>query len=240
MEKVPVLLAISTGMWLLWMCDSKTSMVCLFLGLFVLLGNRLPFFKRSPAFFLSVCFLVIPGGYIIDQIFDLSAAFLDFLGRDPSLTGRTHIWNVLKEYPVNPIFGSGYLMYWDTLGEIMILGSPVTLKTGHNGYLDVYTDGGWLAIAFLVPVIAATGVKIGKNFLNGSDLGKLQLAFFLVFLLANMSESTLFRRGPLWFTFLLCCLDYRRAFPIEEPAGNSGSSPNASAAGEKTVVFGVS
>jgi O-antigen ligase len=235
MESLPVWIAVSTGVWLLEMSDSKTSMICLAYGVFALMGHRLPFLRNSPKLFLSICFLVIPMGYLIDQMFGISGALLELIGRNPTLTGRTGIWDAVKEHPVNPVFGGGYLMYWDELGEVMINGYPTTLKTAHNGYLDLYLDGGWLAIGIFIPMLIFVMAKIARTYLSGAELGRIQLAIFLVLLLANLSESTIFRRSPLWFAFLVFCLDYSRAFQLGWTSRQAKSSVAGLVAGKSLV-----
>jgi hypothetical protein len=68
-------------------------------------------------------------------------------------------------------------------------------------------------------MLLAIGILVGRAYLRGTFYGRLQLAFFVIMLLYNLSESMYARRGPLWFSFLLFGLDldsiyYRRYVPL--------------------------
>lgn len=214
------LMLLASGAWLLWVSDSKTSMICLLAGVAIIFSHKFPIIKR-PRYFVTVSSLAILLFYILNEAFSLTTMLLELAGRDTTFTGRTAIWAAIKEHPVNPIFGCGYLMYWDDLGKLLIDGNEVELKTAHNGYIDLYLDGGIAGIFFFALMLVSTGAKVVRDFLTGSDHGRLRLAMLVVIILSNFSESSWVRRGPLWFAFLLFCLDYRRAFPAQEPALDS-------------------
>jgi O-antigen ligase len=205
-------LVLLLGIWLLFLCDSKTSLIGLLFGLFVLTGHKFPVLGTRPRMFLFVCLATFPLGYALDQLTGFSEQILDFLGRNRSLTGRTDIWEAAFHHPVNPLIGGGYLMYWDVVGEVMIKGDAVSLKTAHNGYLDMYLDGGFVMIGLFSLMAIQALNRLGGSFLRGDGWARIGLAIFLVLILVNVSESVFFRRSPLWFAFLLFCVDYRRAF----------------------------
>jgi exopolysaccharide production protein ExoQ len=211
-QYVPVIL-IGIGAWLLYQSDSKTAFVCLALATLVLFGDRLPGFVGKPKRFVTVCLIVIPFVMVLNEATNLKGMILEALGRDATFTNRTEIWKVVDDHPVDPLFGNGYLMYWDELGEVTILGNPVELKTGHNGYLDIYLDGGCIALALLIVMLVSVGIKASKAFISGSLMGRLQFAVFVMIVTHNCSESTFARKSTLWFGFILFCLDYSRVFP---------------------------
>lgn len=197
------LIVLAMGLWCLWISDSKTATICLLIGALVVLSPRLPILKHQPSRIMTLYLVGGPFFLILDKLFGISNMLLAMIGRDSTFTGRTEIWKVVQEHPVNPLFGTGYVMYWDKTGVVEIGGWEAELKTAHNGYLEVYLDGGIIAFVLLLLLLIAWGIRIGRNLARGHPLGTLQFAFFIVIVLYNFSESVFARRGPLWFTFLL-------------------------------------
>ena len=68
------------------------------------------------------------------------------LGRNATFTGRTQIWEHINIDTVNPLFGSGYWNFWGGPGGERINQEMQSLiPNAHNGYLDIYLDGGAIA-----------------------------------------------------------------------------------------------
>lgn len=197
------LAVIAMGLYCLQISDSKTAMICLMAGTVVLLSHRLPLLKSSPTNIFWLCILGGPAFLGLDKLFKISATLLAMIGRDSTFTGRTEIWKVVREHPVNPIFGSGYLAYWDKTGVVEIGDYEAELKTAHNGYLEIYLDGGFIGLGLLLLFLLVLAMGIVRNLRQKHHFARLQFAFFLVTVLYNFSESTFARRGPLWFTFVL-------------------------------------
>jgi O-antigen ligase len=225
------LTVLGLGVWLLQQSDSRTAMICLGLGALILYSHKLPIVRGRPKLFLVM--LILGGGslVVINKMFNVSDAVLHALGRDPTFTGRTAIWEAVREHPTNWLHGCGYLMYWDVTGEIIIKGYPVTLKTAHNGYLDVFLDGGVIGEAFLFLMIIGVGINVVKDFTTGTPYARLRFAYFVSMVLYNLSESTWARRGPMWFAFLLFCVDYRALYrrpaaDLPEPALAADAHPH--------------
>jgi O-antigen ligase len=161
---------------------------------------------------------------LIGNVASVSAALLQLIGRDSTLTNRTDIWKFTMEHPVNPLFGGGYLMYWDLTGFFELKGNLVKLRTAHNGYLDIFLDGGWVGVAFLTFMLLALGKRAIMGYLTGAPWGDLRFAFFLVMLVYNVSESMFARRTPLWFAFLLFSVEAGTALVRSETSDESEES----------------
>lgn len=200
------LLVVVMGVWLLHISDSMTSTLCLGIAAVILLSHKLPFLKLRPRFALFLFLVALPFIMLLKSVPDIADPLLAMLGRNPTLTNRTEIWQVVRDHPVNPLIGCGYLMYWDLHKSVMVGEYMVSLKTIHNGYLEIYLDGGYLGLAALFFMLICLGVRAAKAYLGGSSYGRLLLAVFVVTLFFNLSESIYARRGPLWFSFLLFCI----------------------------------
>jgi O-antigen ligase len=126
------------------------------------------------------------------------------------LTERTQIWQAIKQNPVNPITGAGYMMYWDLHKGLTIDQKFYDIKSAHNGYLETYLDGGILGLFTLAILLFNVGWRSGREFLRGTEYGRISFAFFVIMLLHNISEASFARRSPLWFAFLVFCIDLRQ------------------------------
>ena len=75
-----------------------------------------------------------------------------FLGKDPTLTGRTQIWkSVGAEIMKHPILGYGYCAFWrgyqgESANSALTNGWAVT--SAHNGFLQTWLTLGAVGLAF--------------------------------------------------------------------------------------------
>jgi len=204
-----LLFVFSIGIYLLLGSNSQTSFICFILGTSILLGYKISFFKNHPQRQLVTFFTLAALFFVVNNVFQLTDELLRMVGRDPTLTHRTEIWQGVRENPVDPIIGGGYQMFWDmhrsiTVGEFQ----DVKLTSAHNGYLEIYLDGGTLGLCFLAIMLLAVGIRVCREFLTGSEHGRLAFAFYIIMLFYNVSESMYARRSPLWFAFLLFTLKF--------------------------------
>jgi len=208
-----ILFVLVTGLWLLVTSNSKTSLICFIAGAVIIVGHKLAFFKNQPRRILIVICTVIPLFLFAESQFNISEYLLELVGRNSTLTGRTDIWQAVKENP-DPLIGSGYMMYWDLHKSIQIGRFVLTgWKSAHNGYLETYLDGGILGVVCLAVMLIGVGVRVIREFLRDTEYGRLAFAFYVAMLLYNIAESMYARRSPLWFAFLLFGLEFRGCLP---------------------------
>jgi len=212
------LIAFAMGIWLLRQCDSQTSIICFGIGCILLLTTRIDFLSSNRKGVVFICLFAVPLFFIVDNLFNISGPLLEMLGRNPTLTNRTEIWQAVRGHAVNPMFGMGYLNFWDVVPRIEVGGYEVELKTAHNGYLEIYLDGGYLGIFFLIIMLITIGARHARAFIGRRLLGDLALALFCMTLLMNVSESIFARRSPLWSAFLMAAL----AWSLPAPTADAG------------------
>ncbi len=210
-SSLPSWISLATGVWLLITCDSKTSLLCLAIGSLIIFSEKLPLLRGNPKRTVAVFLVAAPSFFLLDSALDLSGSVLELLGRDRSLTERTDIWEGIKEQPVSPIVGAGYMMYWEIYKGVDYGTKHFDVKSAHNGYLETYLDGGLLECGFLAILMFFAGRRVLRLFLEGSAWGRLALAYFVMLLIYNVSESVFARRSPLWFSFLLLTIDSGQA-----------------------------
>lgn len=192
------------GSWLLYMSHSKTSLVCAILGGIALWSSRYLSKLRSPGRIAATCVAVVLTLAAIDSTFGLSDTIIHALGRKENLTGRTEIWSWIVRQPVNPIIGCGFMAFWDgPLGQAYNEEHLQTFQNSQNGYLDVYLDGGMIAILLLAWLLASSGKKVFESLPSGSLFSRAMFVLFIIALVHDYSETSFFEIDSIWFTCVL-------------------------------------
>ncbi len=210
-----------TGVWLLRLCQSKSALVCTVLGIFLLVrSGRLLYRPLSRAIFavaLALPFLLL----FTVKFSEVIAPLLHALGRDATFTGRTNIWEHITFATVNPLIGAGYWNFWGGPGGYSInLAMDSLIPNAHNGYLDMYLDGGIIGITLLLSMLVICGLRIMKHLRAGGDpdhYQRMRFAILIAAIIYNLTESAFARLGPMWLTTLLMMVDYR---PVKAAAAN--------------------
>lgn len=184
------------------MCRSSTSlMATIFAAFFVILLVRPPSFIRGRMPYMVGLFATAVLVYalaVLNIVPGLSVILTPismFSGKDLTFSGRTNIWYVLKLHMhEHPLLGSGYEAYW--IGPVPSSPSYEMVKwlffyptEGHNGYLDVINDlgyvGGICLLAYFI-VYLRQGLELMRL---EKARGALYLALIFRAFLADMSES---------------------------------------------------
>jgi len=189
--------------WLLSVSRSATSRICLPLGCALITAAHIEAFRRHPGFLR----LLSPTVYLLYLIlafgFGMSGDFAGAVGRDPTFTGRTVIWNAVLSAKTNPLLGTGYETFW--LGPRLL---HVWAQTGagineaHNGYLDVYLNLGLVGLLLVVGFLIASYRNICSGLKVLSSLGIFGAATWTIILFASTTEAVLKNSLP-WMIFLL-------------------------------------
>lgn len=211
-NKVIPLIALGLSSALVLATQSKTSLLCLMLGLGVV-GGFWTLRKGGPAFAVAAIWAaVVVAGLGVWAWETQSAAILEALGKDPSLTGRTEIWSsLMRKVADRPWTGYGYGAFWGRIGH-----SPPadwvrqetgwTVPSAHNGWIDLLVQLGWPG-AILVGFVMAMTALITVLRCGGSGVreGWWALGFMTAFFMLSLSESILLTHQSLpWVLFLAC------------------------------------
>jgi len=145
---------------------------------------------------------VVPGlGFVLQPITVIT-------GKDLTFSGRTAIWAVINEHiGYRPLLGTGYGAYW--IGPVVTSPSYDMIRRlyfypteGHNGYLDIINDlgfvGGMVLLGFLLTYLRQ-GLRL---FSSARAQGALYLALLFEQLIANLSESRWFNVLTIEFVIL--------------------------------------
>src|ERR1019366_7173464 len=205
------MLLFGMGLWLLYISDSKTAFVCTGVGLILLVRTgRLATSRTTNSLILvgvlSLPFIILFGAA---QFSDVVAPLINQLGRDLTFTGRTEIWKHVINYPLNPMFGSGFYNFWGQHGGVEIrraMREP-RLSSSHNGYLELYLDGGILGLALFLLMIAGSGARL-INHIHETRYHQLRFALLVLAIVYNLTEAMFARPVLIWFTTLVVLVDF--------------------------------
>jgi exopolysaccharide production protein ExoQ len=207
---------------LLLLSHSKTALglalICPLLAGVILTVRKAT--RISPAIVLlsiPLCYAVVSSvsGFNMNRV-----SFI--LYGDPSLTGRTFIWDfAFSEIARRPLLGWGYQSFWlvgsDAPSVVEAPGWVKGMPNAHNGYYDTMLELGYVGYGFLIVFILATLHAIGR--VADCDRGRAWFALTVVLyvIIHNYLESIWMRGADfLWVVFVLLAIDigrYWQPFP---------------------------
>jgi O-antigen ligase len=128
---------------------------------------------------------------------------LEFLGKDPTLTGRTLIWShVMDDISERPLLGWGYAAFW-------VPGNPAateiaealkwTAPNAHNGLLEFLLDVGLVGTSLFVFLWARNFVMALKCMSGpAQQFGLTSLLLLTMILLIGISEDVVLSAQQIW------------------------------------------
>lgn len=194
------------GFYLLHLCDSKTSIACLVLGGAVLAAVRLPLLRKRIGALGGYALMAIIVFFAIDAMFGIKETVVSSMGRDMTFTGRTDVWREIFALKTDPLIGTGFCSFWSDRFYQDQLPNWVAFSA-HNGYIEMWIDGGWIGIFFLALLLVATALRINADLSRSGNYALIRFAVLIATLVGNFSESHYGRMSPLWFLFLLTALE---------------------------------
>jgi O-antigen ligase len=147
------------------------------------------------------------------------AAITSALPLDSSFTGRSDVWvYALSKAAEKPLFGYGYLAFWNT--EAMLYGGgeqstdwAQTASHAHNGYLDAVLSMGYPGLMmFFVALMAQPALDIRRAHRRGEE-PELTLMFQRIWMFSlylSSFETFVFNRAqPSWVLLLFSVFSVR-------------------------------
>jgi O-antigen ligase len=140
--------------------------------------------------------------------------FLEMIGKDPTLTGRTEIWAyVIQDISMKPWLGWGYYVFWLQTNPYSVEISDVvhwTVPNAHNGLLEFLLDVGVFGTALFAFILIRT-IVLAVRCLRTPEraLAISTISCCVGILLIGVSESVLLTSTQSWtpvlfITGLLC------------------------------------
>lgn len=171
---------------------SITSIITLVLGLGTFFGLLLmQRFKRDIGvktlkIVIAACIMigtasVIVGGLVVGE------SITDAVGREATLTGRIEIWGKFLPLAMEEsLIGHGVGGFWT---DKMI--NTHKLNTGHNGYLDLLLDYGFVGLVFFSLFLLSSCGRAHKDLSIDYEWGSLWIGFLVMCVIYNVAEATI-------------------------------------------------
>ncbi len=202
----PVILGF-IAVWLLFLCDSKTSILSLIAGCLILLSIRMPLLRQRLSSYGTYSLVAVTVFFVVDREIGITEVIVKSLGRDMTFTGRTDVWRELLGVGTDRIFGTGYMSFWDDAKFQAKLPYWVG-ASAHNGYLEIFLAGGYFGVGALVLMLLGTMARINRALAGGSDFSAVRFAILVMMLIANFAESNFACMTPLGFLFLIAAIGH--------------------------------
>ena len=194
--------------WLFSMAHSSTSLVSLFIGVLVVIivGLRCVNRRLIGTYIIIAAIVCI----VAQSMFGVWSVFLQFLGKNETLTDRTDVWHDVLQIHINPFLGAGFESFW--LGDrLKIIWAMWAFhpNQAHNGYLEAYLNLGLVGLFLLIALLIATFWKSRRELLTNFQFGRFRLGFLIAVIAYNWTEAAFKNITAIWFAFYIIALDYR-------------------------------
>jgi exopolysaccharide production protein ExoQ len=213
---------IAVAIYLINLGDSATATACLIEGTGILLLTSMARISRRPVLIHLIVAAVLSVTAI--NLF-FGGSLLALLGRNPTLTGRTDLWNLCLTLVTNPFVGAGYESFW--LGSrLEIMWNYIRgVNQAHNGYLEIYLNLGWVGVVLLVAVLISGYRNIIRAIRRREPMASLRLAFFVVVCISNCTEAGFKMMHPMWIALLLVSTVRPASGFVRQRLTRSGETP---------------
>src|SRR5437763_1774906 len=186
---------------------SATSDISLIVGtmIMVFLGLRFVNKRLITAYAVTVVLILL----MAQLTFDIYGKIVDLSGHESTLEGRGVLWGQLLRFGTNPLFGVGFETFW--MGDNLVKlkeGRPWQPNEAHNGYIEIYLDGGIVGLLLLAGVVFAAYRKIRRDLVHNFEWGRVQLACLIVLLAHSWTEAGFRGLGLPFFVFFIIATDY--------------------------------
>lgn len=213
-KRMPAMIAATVlliSIWLLSQSSSATSLSCLLMGVTVIILARMRKISRMPAIIHCVVFAMISISFWALFI-DRSA--LGLLQRDPTLTGRTELWDAIFRIQINPIIGTGYESFW-TGWRIESLWNIFWWRPtqAHNGFIEIFINLGSIGLALVAMMLFTAYSRAIKAVQHRHAWGGLLLAYVIIIVPYNFTEATIRVQNLPWLFLLLALI----GLPVSRP-----------------------
>ena len=184
---------IMTGIWLFWTGLARVAHL------------------RSLLLLSLAAGACVGGIYLANTQTDYFGMFLDNVGKDRSLTGRTMLWEAAERITQQkPLLGLGAEGFWQwNVGEAQTINELSHKAAGtrfsfHSSYLEVQVHLGLVGLAFLILTVGWTTLRIVRHwFATQSVTASTYMVITGMTLISSFTESRLFQTFDLGMMMLM-------------------------------------
>jgi exopolysaccharide production protein ExoQ len=189
-------------------------------------GNPQRTFNRLILVSLGITAAAVIGNIAYDEI-------LLLLGRDPSLTNRTIIWEMLAvNMQQKPLLGFGFGAFWASQYMQDFVEAWGFIGNAHSSYMEMRLIGGYCGLAVLCAAFAGSFVRSLKGFTYYPDSPVFALAAAILLVQAGVSYIAFIVPNHVSFDMFVFALmaivggRFGLQKPVQSEAGKSASVPD--------------
>lgn len=209
----------AVAMALVLFSNSRTALISnILVILFLLFYRNFKLKGRVTVLFLSLLLLVLlPISAFL--LFNWQGLVIG-IGKDPTLTGRTYIWDfAIEQIQTRPLLGFGYSVFWSPdapFSEKFASAESWVSPNGHNQLIDLLLGIGFLGtFFFLANLVKVLFLSLRAAYKTTDAIYLWPLGILCLFTLNNIAESYLFS-GLAWvlyvyLTFSICTTGVRQS-----------------------------
>lgn len=163
---------------------------------------------RGPKTSVKIFLLTLSSIVVGVVIFKNAIPLLELIGKDPTLTGRTDVWALALDRAADrPVLGFGYRAYWIEGNKIRLMATESWadhINHGHNTYLDLFVELGYLGILGFVLILGTLLSKLFSRMRHEKDYVNIFAASIMAFILIRgAAESTILQHADInWVMFV--------------------------------------
>jgi exopolysaccharide production protein ExoQ len=192
--------------WLLHNANSMTSIACLAFGSILVIATSFPWFGKRRILVHGLVLIAVSAA-CIPLFLDAAGGVLSAVGRDPTLTQRTELWEEVIALTPNSVVGAGFESFW--LGSRLdVLWTKFWWRPNesHNGYLELFLNLGWIGVALFAFVIL-TGYRDALATLRRDRCtGGLKLACLVAGIMYSLTEAGFRMMHPVWLSTMMAAV----------------------------------
>ncbi|NVK57354.1 MAG: O-antigen ligase family protein [Alteromonadaceae bacterium] len=164
------IIALSILTLCLLMSRSATSLVivvtgCSLIFLFKYMQSRNT--QQNLVRLITIAILLSIAAYVILALYEF---ILGLLGRDPDLTDRTIIWELMQRYIEAEFFkGYGFGAFWASDAVSEFINRWGFIGNAHSGYYEALLHGGIIALVLVISILIHSMWVFTKNYVNGDS-----------------------------------------------------------------------
>jgi exopolysaccharide production protein ExoQ len=226
---------------------SATSTACFVLGAVLIVTTGFRLIGSRPRA-VHALFIVTAVTAACTILLGGQAIFVEAVGRDATLTGRTEIWSTVIPLSMNPMFGAGFESFWNaispTLRQLPEKYKFGNLNSAHNGYIDVYLNIGFVGLTLVVWILLTAYIRACATFRRERAVGGLFLAYAMTTAIYSITEAGFRTMSLTWICLLIAIIGasgvvYAPAATPESPVRGPGTPespvrPWSATAGRRT------
>lgn len=174
------------------------------------------FKTESRKLSLSLVFIVTTSVFIALAYIPIMTFVLGLVGKDPTFTGRTDIWEYIHTMISNrPALGYGVAGFWhgeEGVSLYVIERAGWRVPDAHHGFLDALLQVGFIGTAMLSLVLWQTFLRaLARVRLFKTWVSSWPAVYILYISLVNLSESSLIAPNSI-FWILICSMSMTMSF----------------------------